>query len=611
LNNDGPDAATNVEVKDYLPDGYTYVAGSITGGTSNSDATAPTLIWNIASLANGDSAVLTLKAVVNPTGYYFNIAEVTARDQDDPDSSPGNANGEPVEDDEDGASVTPSDEADLSLQKAVDNPTAGVGSTVTFTLKVTNDGPGEATNVMIGDVIPSGFTYVAASITGGDAQNDAGAPTLMWTINSLANGGSTDLSFQATVNASGNYLNVAQVTASDQTDPDSETNNENGAPYEDDEDDAIVTPGTTCGATYLYSLSDQDPKQLTRVRLDVVTPVFETIVDKILYAGTVVPGDKALKGFKIGKHIGDDTEAMAHDPNTGTTYLISNRKSTSALFKLDLTTGKAYSIGFTKTSNGKGVRDINSLAFNQKTNELYGITVDDNRLLKINTTTAQVTMAPNPITTSSGPDLEGASFDHSVEPPVLYVISEYGNGEIYTVDLSSGIGTQVATTELHFEGIEFGTNGPYRGVMYGISHFGQLYTINRENYAPTLVAMDEVIDGEGLVLRDCVPTIPKTIGAVEETSDEAAVPTEFVLEQNYPNPFNPSTTIRFGVPEETHVTLKVHNLLGEEVATLVNGLKPAGSYNVTFDAHGLPSGVYLYVLQAGEVRYTKRFVLMK
>lgn len=91
----------------------------------------------------------------------------------------------------------------------------------------------------------------------------------------------------------------------------------------------------------------------------------------------------------------------------------------------------------------------------------------------------------------------------------------------------------------------------------------------------------------------------------------AEIPSDFALEQNYPNPFNPSTTIRFGVPEETHVRLKVHNLLGEEVATLVNGLKPAGSYYVTFEAQSLPSGVYLYVMQAGETRLTRRFVLMK
>ncbi|NUM69009.1 DUF11 domain-containing protein, partial [candidate division KSB1 bacterium] len=241
VTNSGPDAATNVSVADVIPSGYTYVAGSIAGGTSRT-AAAPNLTWTIASLANGATTNLTFQAVVNATGNYLNVAQVTASDQEDPDSTPNNENGAPYEDDEDDATVTPTPVADLSLLKSVDNPTANVGSTVTFTIAVTNNGPSTATNVSVGDVIPSGFTYVTGSIAGGTSRSDATAPTLTWTIASLANGASTNLTFQAVVNATGSYTNVAQVTASDQYDPDSTPNNENGAPYEDDEDDATVVP---------------------------------------------------------------------------------------------------------------------------------------------------------------------------------------------------------------------------------------------------------------------------------------------------------------------------------------------------------------------------------
>ena len=85
----------------------------------------------------------------------------------------------------------------------------------------------------------------------------------------------------------------------------------------------------------------------------------------------------------------------------------------------------------------------------------------------------------------------------------------------------------------------------------------------------------------------------------------------FKLSQNYPNPFNPSTTINFVVPYQTRVTLKVYNVLGSEVATLVNGEKPAGSYNVTFNAGNLASGVYFYQLQAGNFIATKKLMLVK
>jgi hypothetical protein len=92
---------------------------------------------------------------------------------------------------------------------------------------------------------------------------------------------------------------------------------------------------------------------------------------------------------------------------------------------------------------------------------------------------------------------------------------------------------------------------------------------------------------------------------------QSTVPTEFSLAQNYPNPFNPSTTIRFVVPVSGFVSLKVFDLLGREVATLVDEKKDAGSYEVTFDGKNLSSGVYFYRLQAGEFVQTKKLLLQK
>jgi hypothetical protein len=86
---------------------------------------------------------------------------------------------------------------------------------------------------------------------------------------------------------------------------------------------------------------------------------------------------------------------------------------------------------------------------------------------------------------------------------------------------------------------------------------------------------------------------------------------EFSLQQNYPNPFNPSTTISFIIPAFSFVTLKVYNVLGSEIATLVNAKKPEGSYEVKFDATGLSSGIYFYSLQAGSFVETKKMILMK
>ena len=99
------------------------------------------------------------------------------------------------------------------------------------------------------------------------------------------------------------------------------------------------------------------------------------------------------------------------------------------------------------------------------------------------------------------------------------------------------------------------------------------------------------------------------ITAVE--SPEVNVPVAFRLYQNYPNPFNPGTTIRFALPKTGHVTLKIYNLLGQEVATLVDERLAAGEHRVTWQPHNLPGGVYLYRLQAGEYREVKKMVLMR
>jgi len=90
-----------------------------------------------------------------------------------------------------------------------------------------------------------------------------------------------------------------------------------------------------------------------------------------------------------------------------------------------------------------------------------------------------------------------------------------------------------------------------------------------------------------------------------------SVPKQFALEQNYPNPFNPTTLIRFDIPVTSKVSLKVFNLLGQEVATLVNEVKSAGRYEVQFDGAGLSSGVYFYRLVAGGYSSMKKLVLLR
>jgi hypothetical protein len=94
-------------------------------------------------------------------------------------------------------------------------------------------------------------------------------------------------------------------------------------------------------------------------------------------------------------------------------------------------------------------------------------------------------------------------------------------------------------------------------------------------------------------------------------SEEASKPSSFTLEQNYPNPFNPSTTIQYSVANAGPVTLKVYNMIGQEVATLVNQTVTAGSHSTTFDASGLSSGMYFYKLSAGSQVESRKMLVLK
>ena len=117
-------------------------------------------------------------------------------------------------------------------------------------------------------------------------------------------------------------------------------------------------------------------------------------------------------------------------------------------------------------------------------------------------------------------------------------------------------------------------------------------------------------DGTGYAVGDS-GLILSTLGPTKVDDRGNIAPAQFTLEQNYPNPFNPSTVISYQLSVVSNVTLKVYDVLGREVETLINQRQAAGSYSVTFNAAGLPSGVYFYRLQTGTYTATKKLMLLK
>ncbi|MEJ2054903.1 MAG: T9SS type A sorting domain-containing protein [Calditrichaceae bacterium] len=102
------------------------------------------------------------------------------------------------------------------------------------------------------------------------------------------------------------------------------------------------------------------------------------------------------------------------------------------------------------------------------------------------------------------------------------------------------------------------------------------------------------------------------ITAIERTSfSNRLIPSNIKLMQNYPNPFNPLTTIQFSLPKAANVSLKIYNMLGQQVATLIDGHKPAGTYSVTWNAENLASGMYIYHLQSGSQMISNKMLLLK
>ncbi len=225
--NDGPDDATNVVVEDLLPAGYDFILYSATSGIYD----YTTGIWSTGTVSTGDTQTLVIDVLVNTTGPYTNGAEIIAADVFDVDSTPNN--NILAEDDQDEAVVNPIEVADLSLVKSVDNPTPDAGSNVVFTITVSNDGPSDATNIQVTDLLPSGYNYVSD-----DSGGNYVPATGIWSLGNLALGNSTTINITALVNPAGDYTNIAEITGADQADTDSTPSND--ILSEDDQDEVVV-----------------------------------------------------------------------------------------------------------------------------------------------------------------------------------------------------------------------------------------------------------------------------------------------------------------------------------------------------------------------------------
>jgi hypothetical protein len=185
--------------------------------------------------------------------------------------------------------------------------------------------------------------------------------------------------------------------------------------------------------------------------------------------------------------------------------------------------------------------------------------------------------------------------------PAVKVHIEDANANIVTSDNTTTVTLSFAANP----GGAILTGGGPIAAENGVVTFTNL-SIDKAGSGYTLTA----VSNSGLTTATSAPfNIAPSTGVTESAS---ALPISFSLNQNYPNPFNPSTRIRFDLPRESFVTLYVYDLLGRKVSTLVEEIRSAGMHTVSFDASTLPTGVYVYTIQAGGIfNATKTMVLIK
>jgi hypothetical protein len=188
--------------------------------------------------------------------------------------------------------------------------------------------------------------------------------------------------------------------------------------------------------------------------------------------------------------------------------------------------------------------------------------------------------------------------------------------------MSDTVWTEVSQGILH-NGTFYGISAPSTNIIYVCGDGGMLFKSTNGGdmwssftglTSRSLNAISFYDVNHGFVVGDSGMIFHTSNGGgvvVDAGKEPGPAPKEFLLDQNYPNPFNPVTVIRYQLAVNSFVTVRVYDLLGREVAMLVNEVKNAGGYNVQWDASGYASGLYFYRLQAGPFVEIKKMMLLR
>jgi hypothetical protein len=320
-----------------------------------------------------------------------------------------------------------------------------------------------------------------------------------------------------------------------------------------------------------------------------------------LYSINLVSGTPTL----IGPTNVTEIQGMAVRPTTGEIYGTLSSSSNTSIYRVSVQYGDALLVRTVPVAN------MRAIAFSPG-DTLYGATTSG-RLYRINLSTGDTVG----IGTSYGIVYSSLSFSPtsrtlwgSIRPPTGV------RDRIYTVNTSNGATTLIGSTgfAVTTAGIAFHPSG----ILYGLTGTGT--QTNNFITIDTLTAVGALVGSTGMTGMNAIAMrTDSSVVSVRELPN-GGMPATYQLEQNFPNPFNPVTSIRYDLPEEATVSLRVYNILGQQVRELVNLLQPAGSYEVSWDGKwdsgiGATSGVYFYKIEAvGKARTyekTSKMVVLK
>jgi hypothetical protein len=350
----------------------------------------------------------------------------------------------------------------------------------------------------------------------------------------------------------------------------------------------------------LYTIFCNDP-DFSGISLEGNGYNMDPAEEKTIYASSGIQNNGEIltinkttgTGTSIGPSLFDEVKSVAIDPNSGTLYGIVPYNNNVDIVRVNSGGGDSYYLFNIDLPFMEGI------AFDT-TGNLYGI-LRSGEIYTIDLTDSTYTLVA---------DAEGSFSALTFHPETneLWVTSRSfvppNNDAIIKIDITTGDTTIVGHTGLGkiTNDIVFDEGHNLYGVIGASTETNDFISIDVSNGVGTIVGSVGFQHILGLAYIESVTSVDY---------ENNLLPKQFSLKQNYPNPFNPKTTIRYEIPERSFIALKIYNLLGREVVTLVSEENDAGYYSIEFDASTLSSGIYFYRLQAGSFVETKKMMLLK